>query len=137
MIRGNEAFWAVIPEKVKMNPSKYLLIKRQDARQQPVDDSSVDIQITSSPYVTSYEYADLHQLTTIWIEPKVDLKKYKKEFIGTAVKSNGIRILKSTIGKNIKDNTSRSNSETVIGSNAVRKPRCPPYALKQAAHLSG
>jgi hypothetical protein len=39
------------------------------------------MQITSSPYVTSYEYADLHQLTTIWLQPEVNLKEYKSEFI--------------------------------------------------------
>jgi len=101
MIRGNEAFWAIVPEKVRRDINRYLIIKRQDARHQPVKNNSVDIQITSSPYVTSYEYADLHQLTTIWLEPEVDLKEYKKEFIGTSAKSNGTRILKSQIGKDI------------------------------------
>ena len=104
MLRGNESFWEVVPEKVRKNPNKYLIAKRQDARHQPVNDNSVDIQITSSPYVTSYEYADLHQLTTIWLEPEVDLKEYKKEFIGTSAKSNGIRMLKSHIGREVKDN---------------------------------
>ena len=101
MIKGNEAFWAIVPEKVKRNINRYLIIKRQDARHQPAKNNSVDIQITSSPYVTSYEYADLHQLTTIWLEPEVDLKEYKKEFIGTSAKSNGTRILRSQIGKDI------------------------------------
>jgi len=101
MIKGNEAFWVVVPENVKRDISKYLIIRRQDARQQPVKNNSIDIQITSSPYVTSYEYADLHQLTTIWLEPEVDLKEYKKEFIGTAAKSNGSRMLKSLIGRDI------------------------------------
>ena len=104
MIKGNEAFWAVAPQDVKRNINKYLTIRRQDARHQPVKDNSIDIQITSSPYVTSYEYADLHQLTTIWLEPEVDLKAYKKEFIGTSAKSNGIRILRSLIGKDIENN---------------------------------
>ena len=103
MIRGNESFWAVVPENVKQDISKYLIIKRQDARHQPVKNNSIDIQITSSPYVTSYEYADLHQLTTIWFEPEIDLKKYKKEFIGTSAKSNGIRSLKSSVGKEIEN----------------------------------
>lgn len=101
MIKGNELFWHAVPEYVKRNINKYLIIKRQDARKQPVEDKTIDIQITSSPYVTSYEYADLHQLTTIWLEPEVDLKEYKKEFIGTAAKSNGTRILKNLIGKDI------------------------------------
>ena len=101
MMKGNEAFWAIVPEKVKRNINKYLIIKRQDARHQSAKNNSIDIQITSSPYVTSYEYADLHQLTTIWLKPEVDLKEYKKEFIGTSAKSNGTRILKSQIGKDI------------------------------------
>ncbi len=103
MTRGNEAFWGVVPENVRKNINKYLIMKRQDARHQPVESNSVDIQITSSPYVTSYEYADLHQLTTIWLEPEIDLKEYKKKFIGTAAKSNGVRILKSQIGKDIEE----------------------------------
>ncbi len=49
-------FWAVVPENVKRYICKYLIIRRQDARHQPVKNNSVDIQITSSPYVTSYEH---------------------------------------------------------------------------------
>lgn len=103
MVRGNEAFWAVVPERIRRDINKFLIVKRQDARQQPADDNSVNIQITSSPYVTSYEYADLHQLTTIWLRSELDLKEYKKEFIGTSAKSNGLRMLKSHIGRDVKD----------------------------------
>lgn len=103
MIKGNELFWSIVPENVKRNINKYLIINRQDARRQPVKDNTIDIQITSSPYVTSYEYADLHQLTTIWLEPEVDLKEYKKQFIGTSAKTNGTRILKSQVGKDIEN----------------------------------
>lgn len=103
MVKGNELFWSIVPENVKRNINKYLIINRQDARRQPVKDNAIDIQITSSPYVTSYEYADLHQLTTIWFEPEVDLKEYKKQFIGTSAKTNGIRILKSQVGKDIEN----------------------------------
>jgi len=103
MVKGNELFWSIVPGNVKRNIDKYLIIKRQDARRQPVKDSTVDIQITSSPYVTSYEYADLHQLTTIWLEPEIDLKEYKKQFIGTSAKTNGTRIIKSQVGKDIEN----------------------------------
>jgi hypothetical protein len=103
MVKGNELFWSIVPENVKRNINKYLIINRQDARRQPVKDNVIDIQITSSPYVTSYEYADLHQLTTIWLEPEVDLKEYKKQFIGTSAKTNGTRILKSQVGKDIEN----------------------------------
>jgi len=103
MIKGNELFWSIVPENIKRNINKYLIINRQDARRQPVKNNTIDIQITSSPYVTSYEYADLHQLTTIWLEPEVDLKEYKKQFIGTSAKTNGTRILKSQVGKDIEN----------------------------------
>lgn len=103
MIKGNDVFWGIVPDSIRRNINKHLIIKRQDARYQPVGSNSVDIQITSSPYVTSYEYADLHQLTTIWLEPETDLKEYKKKFIGTAAKSNGVRILKSQIGKDVEE----------------------------------
>ena len=49
-------------------------------------DNSVDLIVSSSPYVTSYEYADLHQLSTIWLDLTDDLNEYKKEFIGTSRK---------------------------------------------------
>ena len=101
MLRGNEMFWNAVPSETKRNIDRYLNIKRQDAREQPVNSSSVDIQITSSPYVTSYEYADLHQLTTIWLEPAINLNEYKKTFIGTSAGTNGGRVLKSKIGQNI------------------------------------
>lgn len=29
--------------------------------------NKVDLLVTSPPYVTSYEYADLHQLSLIWL----------------------------------------------------------------------
>lgn len=126
MIKGNELFWSVVPENVKRNINKYLIIKRQDARQQPVKNNTVDIQITSSPYVTSYEYADLHQLTTIWLEPEVDLKEHKKQFIGTSAKTNGTRILKSQIGKDIKNKLQKVDKKIPLKTGVSPKSKNPP-----------
>lgn len=83
MQKGNEAFYRIVPPKVRDNLNQYLKIRISDARKQSVQDESVDLVITSSPYVTSYEYADLHQLSTIWLDLADDLTEYKKEFIGT------------------------------------------------------
>lgn len=55
-----------------------------DARNLPVDDGSVKLVVTSPPYVTSYEYADLHQLTALWFRYMTDLPSFRKQFIGTA-----------------------------------------------------
>lgn len=101
MERGNKDFWAIVPAHVKNNLDLYLNIKRGNAKNQPVDDETVDIQITSSPYVTSYEYADLHQLSTLWLEYAINLSEYRKEFIGTAYKRYDDRQLKSKIAQSI------------------------------------
>ena len=103
MQKGNEEFYRVVPQKVRENLKKYLKIKAQDAKKQPVDDNSVDLIVSSSPYVTSYEYADLHQLSTIWLDFADNLMAYKKEFIGSAYKLKEFRELKSIIAKNIVD----------------------------------
>jgi len=86
MQRGNEIFYNVIPQKLKNNMNGYFNIQEADARFQPVPDNSVDLIVSSSPYVTSYEYADLHQLSTIWLDLVDDLIEYRKEFIGTSYK---------------------------------------------------
>jgi len=62
--------------------------------------------ITSSPYVTSYEYADLHQLSTIWLDFAESLSEYRKAFIGTSYKRYENPVLKSLIAQNIKEKMS-------------------------------
>jgi len=104
MQRGNDDFYQVVPQKVKENLKEYLNIKAQDAKTQPVADNSVDLIVSSSPYVTSYEYADLHQLSTIWLDFVDNLTAYKKEFIGSSYKQCNNKELKSSIGQNIVNN---------------------------------
>ncbi|MEA3442997.1 MAG: hypothetical protein U9R04_05980 [Chloroflexota bacterium] len=106
MERANNEFWKTVPDQVKCNLNEYLNIKRGDARRQPVDNETVDIQITSSPYVTSYEYADLHQLSTLWLECTPNLTAYRREFIGTSYKRYSDRLLKSNIAQSIADQMS-------------------------------
>lgn len=101
MQRGNDAFYKVVPAGVKENLEEYLNIQVGDARKQPLSDESVDLIITSSPYVTSYEYADLHQLSTIWLDLADDLTEYKKEFIGTSYKKYENKRLRSSIGRDV------------------------------------
>jgi len=43
----------------------------------------VDMIITSPPYVTSYEYADLHQLSTLWLGYSSDYRKFRAGSIGS------------------------------------------------------
>jgi methylase of polypeptide subunit release factors len=43
----------------------------------------VDMVITSPPYVTSYEYADLHQLSSLWLDFTKDYRKLREGTIGS------------------------------------------------------
>ncbi len=43
----------------------------------------VDMIITSPPYVTSYEYADLHQLSTLWLGYTSDYREFREGSIGS------------------------------------------------------
>jgi len=86
MIRGNETYWNVLPTNVKSNLKSYLKLKKADARNLPADDNSVSLIVTSPPYVTSYEYADLHQLTALWLEYTQSVSEFREGFIGSVHK---------------------------------------------------
>jgi DNA modification methylase len=43
----------------------------------------VDLIVTSPPYVTSYEYADLHQLSTLWLGFTDDFRSFREGTIGS------------------------------------------------------
>lgn len=47
----------------------------------------VDLIISSPPYVTSYEYADLHQLSSLWLGFTDDYKELRKGTIGSVYNS--------------------------------------------------
>lgn len=47
----------------------------------------VDLIISSPPYVTSYEYADLHQLSSLWLDYTDDYRLLRKGSIGSAYNS--------------------------------------------------
>ena len=111
MQSSNDAFYNVIPANVRENLNEYLNIKIGDARRQTVPDNSVDLIVSSSPYVTSYEYADLHQLSTIWLDLAEDLTEYKKEFIGTSYKKYENKKLRSSIAMGIVDKMSKKSKK--------------------------
>ncbi len=48
---------------------------------------NVDLIVSSPPYVTSYEYADLHQLSTLWLQYADDYKKLRQGSIGSTYNS--------------------------------------------------
>jgi DNA modification methylase len=83
MLKGNEELFNIMPDYVKNNLNDFIIAKKQDARNLPCEDNSVNLIVTSPPYVTSYEYADLHQLTALWLEYAKDVSEFREGFIGS------------------------------------------------------
>lgn len=96
MVKGNNEFYEhterrIIPPRIEIG----------SAKSPKLTENSVDIIITSSPYVTSYEYADLHQLSMLWLNFVDDIEAHKKEFIGTSKRKDPNATLRSEIAKSI------------------------------------
>lgn len=50
----------------------------------------IDLIVTSPPYATSYEYADLHQLSALWLGFADDHRDLRPGFIGTSSRRSSI-----------------------------------------------
>jgi DNA modification methylase len=94
MMKKNEEFFALIGQK-----QIECIIDNVDARRMNLENNSVTLIVTSPPYVTSYEYVDLHQLSALWLEYTSNLPEFRKGFIGSIQKENGPRELYSKLGK--------------------------------------
>jgi DNA modification methylase len=111
MIRKNTEFYEelAITKRLRVKAAMY---RRDSTRVLPLRSNSVDLIITSPPYVTSYEYADLHQLSLLWFgdDPRHfkkwhrfsnDFNDFRKQFIGTAYKDPSGGVLESVIAQDI------------------------------------
>jgi len=112
MVKGNSDFYHQVPEYVRDHINDYLNITLNDACKQSVDGSSVDLIVTSSPYVTSYEYADLHQLSTLWLGFADDYREYRQSFIGSGHRKNSSKNPQSEIAGEIVSELSDRNEKT-------------------------
>lgn len=70
-------------EQCNINNELNIDIKTQSILDLDVPYPFVDMVITSPPYVTSYEYADLHQLSTLCLGYSSDYKHFRKGSIGS------------------------------------------------------
>ena len=77
------------------------VIDNTDARTTNLQNESVSLIITSPPYVTSYEYIDLHQLTAIWLGYIDKLPDFRSRFIGSIHKASSNRKLYSKLATKI------------------------------------
>ena len=112
MMRRNEQFYMALNDVNNMDVPAQML-RRNAAKKWRLPSNSIDLIVTSPPYVTSYEYADLHQLSLLWFgdDPKrfkkwnrfsEDFDNFRKTFVGTSIKRRRHRKgLQSTLADNI------------------------------------
>ncbi|MBI2862084.1 MAG: hypothetical protein HYX89_04620 [Chloroflexi bacterium] len=67
MIRRHREYREQLPPQIVQEFPQWCQLHCADARSLPLADESVSLVVTSPPYVTSYEYADLHQLSALWL----------------------------------------------------------------------
>lgn len=70
MMKRNKLYWDDLLA-IGLSPAKLFVPQRislADARQLNFSTGALDLLVTSPPYATCYEYADLHQLTQLWFE---------------------------------------------------------------------
>ena len=97
MIKKNNEFYKNLQKNAYLETA--CEIRLEDARKTTILSDSVGAIITSPPYVTSYEYADIHQLTGYWYEYITDLHGFRKNFIGTFYSFNEDTTVESRLGQ--------------------------------------
>lgn len=86
MMGWNENFYNELSHRGYLDIPCAILL--EDARHTSIPSGSINAIITSPPYVTSYEYADIHQLTAYWMDYISDIHEFRKKFIGSSYSGN-------------------------------------------------
>lgn len=108
MIAGNKKYYDELLKKDNLDIN--CEIRLEDSRHTSISQESVNAIITSPPYVTSYEYADIHQLTAYWMEYISDINDFRKRFIGTSYSDNmSLKISDSDQAQEIVDDLSKKS----------------------------
>jgi methylase of polypeptide subunit release factors len=81
----------------------------------------VDLIITSPPYVTSYEYADLHQLSSLWLGYTDDYRKLRKGSIGSSHHAFDFKEIERKLNKTASCIVSRLHEKDISQARAVAK----------------
>ena len=110
MMTKNEKFYKKL--EAKGNLSVRCRIYTRDARRTRIAPGSVKLLITSPPYITSYEYADLHELSGLWFEYFKSLQQFRTQFIGTFHTNSDTKTVKSELAQEIVDGLYDANKRT-------------------------
>ncbi|WMW22779.1 class I SAM-dependent methyltransferase [Methanolobus mangrovi] len=77
------AFMALANKESNLSSKASTEIVTKNLLDPSLDKPKVDMIITSPPYVTSYEYADLHQLSSLWLDFAEDFRELREGSIGS------------------------------------------------------
>ena len=69
-------------ENVFPHPSATTRIRARNFLRGRSGQDGADLIVTSPPYVTSYNYADIHQLSTLWLGYAADYRSLRKNMLG-------------------------------------------------------
>ncbi|MFZ3063330.1 MAG: DNA methyltransferase [Actinomycetota bacterium] len=123
MVHKNTDFWQLLKANSTLEIPSIPLC--EDARTVPAEDNSVTLVVTSPPYVTSYEYADLHQLTALWFEYAHEVAEFRKIFIGSAHNGKEQILIDSEIGEeavtNLRENKTGKDAEVATYFSEMRE----------------
>ena len=113
MIKSNNEYYDYLNHEGRLDAPCDIRLK--DARQTDIEAGSVDMIITSPPYVTSYEYADIHQLTVYWMNFIPDMYEFRKNFIGTSYSGNkSLEVNGSNLAQKIVDSLSEQSHHIAL-----------------------
>jgi DNA modification methylase len=113
MIRKHYEFNKILKSEIRENIDKFRNIQCSDSRNLPCEDEKASLIVTSPPYVTSYEYADLHQLPSLWLGFMKELSEFRQKFIGSSYKTRENTDLKSELANKIVSNLKNKKQNEV------------------------
>lgn len=105
MIKKNNQLWEVLK-----HSKTWVRVFKADTRQlSSFVRDTVDLILFSPPYVTSYEYVDVHKLSIIWLEQVKELRELKQYFIGSvSARPKNVKV-RSQIAMDIVNELSRKD----------------------------
>jgi DNA modification methylase len=124
MVKKNELFSSTLKEKKLLAVNSKMRLG-DSTKKLPLKEESIDLVITSPPYVTSYEYADLHQLSLLWFgdDPSYfkrwnkyakDYNFFRSKFVGTRHKKEKRGDYGSEIAKSIIEELAVKNKRIAL-----------------------
>ena len=94
----------------------------------------VDLIVTSPPYVTSYEYADLHQLSALWLNCTHDYRELRSGSIGSHHRDSDFATDLAGLNRSGKEIVSRLSSRDKSKAKSVAKYYIDMQAAAKNSH---